>query len=519
MPSLRRTALYAATSALAVTAALLAPASSAEPAPTATDGCLTSVPDPGTAAPVEICYTIFKPGSASAKKQVPVLLEGHGWGGSRGKDAARFAPYLSGGYGVISFDQRGFGDSGGKAHTMDPAVEGVDVRKLVDLAAQQDWVRKDRPGDPRIGAIGGSYGGGYQYVGAFSEIAATGRTRFDALAPEYTWWDINDALAPSGVARSEWLTVLVAAAQPSQALTQDAQRGFVEGTATGNYPQYMQDFYADNGPAHHIAAGRRLDVPVLVRQGISDNLFNLNQGLKNLTGLTPEARERSVFVGFHGGHALPAALPRGSQAGAPVALGGSGSDPCSTVLQGGKGDFTTLQLRFFDVHLKGAKGAVPGEGAFALVTPDGGCLQSPRLGADKAFEAGTVTTPVGSAGPAQYVPLGAGPLRVAGTPYVDAKVTTLTPEARAFFALAVGTSPADATVVHSNLLPHREPSAVSGVARRIELPAVAVEVPAGQQLFLVVSPVAEMFTGFSSRVPGVMTLTDAAVRVPVLPAR
>src|SRR5688572_8368393 len=195
MPSLRRTAVYAGTCALALTAGLLAPMSSAAPAePTATDGCLTSVPDPGTTEAVEICYTVFKPGGASAKAPVPVLLEGHGWAGSRKTDPADLEAYLSRGYGVISFDQRGFGESGGKAHTMDPDVEGVDVRKLVDVAATLDWVRKDGPKDPRIGAIGGSYGGGYQYVGALSEIAATGRTRFDALAPEYTWWDLSDAL-------------------------------------------------------------------------------------------------------------------------------------------------------------------------------------------------------------------------------------------------------------------------------------------------------------------------------------
>ena len=101
-------------------------------------------------------------------------------------------------------------------------------------------------------------------------------------------------------------------------------------------------------------------------------------------------------------------------------------------------------------------------------------------------------------------------------PFVHAKVTTVAPEARVFLALAVGTSPADATVVHSNLLPHREPVAVTGAARRIELPAVAVDVPEGQQLFLVVTPFAEMYGAHASRVPGVMTLEDATVRVPVL---
>ena len=520
MRPLRRTALYAATGALALAAGMLAPATLAAPAePSVTDGCLTSVPDAGSTEPVEICYTLFQPGGSSANKPVPLLLEGHGWGGSRTTDPAAFEPYLSGGYGVISFDQRGFGDSGGKAHVMDPAVEGVDVRKLIDLAASLPWVRKDRPGDPRIGAIGGSYGGGYQYVGAFAEVAATGRTRFDALAPQYTWWDINDALAPSGVARSEWLSALWAAGHASQAHTDPAVRGFPEGMVTGSYPDYLREFWADNGPRHHIDAGRRLDVPVLVRQGISDNLFNLNQALKNLGALTPKARARSVVVGFHGGHSLPAVLPRGSQAGDPVGLGDIGNDPCSTALQGGEGDFTSLQLRFFDVHLKGAKGKVPGEGRYALITPDGGCLQTARLGASTAYDVGTITTPVATAGPPQYLPIASGPVTVAGTPYVSGKVTTVTPDARALFALAVGTSPADAQVVHANLLPHREPTAVADVARRIELPAVAVEVPEGQQLFLVVTPFAEMFAGTTSRVPGLMTLSDAVVQVPVLPNR
>ena len=66
------------------------------------------------------------------------------------------------------------------------------------------------------------------------------------------------------------------------------------------------------------------------------------------------------------------------------------------------------------------------------------------------------------------------------------------------------------------MLPLREAAAVSGVARRIELPAVAVTVPAGQQLFLAVTPFAEMYGAHASRIPGLLTLSDAVVDVPVL---
>ena len=81
----------------------------------------------------------------------------------------------------------------------------------------------------------------------------------------------------------------------------------------------------------------------------------------------------------------------------------------------------------------------------------------------------------------------------------------------------MGTSPADATIVDSDVLPLNEPVAVSGAARRGGSgPAVAVQVPAGQQLFLAVTPFAEMFGAHASRVPGLITLAGATVDVPVL---
>ena len=105
---------------------------------------------------------------------------------------------------------------------------------------------------------------------------------------------------------------------------------------------------------------------------------------------------------------------------------------------------------------------------------------------------------------------------LAGTPFVDASVTSLGLNARAFFALSVGTSPADAKVIQNNVLPHHEPSISLGAQRSIELPSVAAEIPEGQSLFLTVSPVSDMFVGHGSRTPGAMLLEDAEVRVPVV---
>ena len=92
------------------------------------NACLESVPDPGTTQPVQICYTLFKPAGATRKRPVPMIFHSHGWGGSRTTDRAAFSRWLDHGYAVLSFDQRGFGESGGHAQVMNPAYEGRDVR-------------------------------------------------------------------------------------------------------------------------------------------------------------------------------------------------------------------------------------------------------------------------------------------------------------------------------------------------------------------------------------------------------
>ncbi len=293
-----------------------------------TDGCISSVPDPGTSEPVEICYTLFQPAGATADRRVPLIMHSHGWGGSRNQDPAAFDRFLDAGYGVLSYDQRGFGESGGQAYVENPRVEGHDVRGLIRLVAQQRWVRKDGPGDPRLGAIGGSYGGGYQFLGAFESLRLKGTPVFDALAPEITWNDLNRSLAPEGVVRSEWALALSAAAVPNDSLPQQVYKALVEGAATGEWPdgsvpggENLVEFFKRNGPHWHVEHGRRLDIPVLMGQGATDSLFNLQQGLTNWrTALTDRARRNSIFVGYNGGHVLPSAFPAG------VEVSG---DPCS----------------------------------------------------------------------------------------------------------------------------------------------------------------------------------------------
>jgi pimeloyl-ACP methyl ester carboxylesterase len=507
----KTTAVASAVLAVIAAAATALPASAA-PAPTVTNGCITSVPDPGTTAPVQICYSLFEPVGASSSHKVPMIMHSHGWGGSRTTDPASFSRFLNAGYGVLSFDQRGFGESGGQAYVENPDVEGHDVRGLVDLISKLNWVQQDGPGDPHMGAIGGSYGGGYQFLGAFEELRTKGKPIFDALAPEITWNDLHDSLAPHDVVRTEWALALSAAAVPSDSLPHSTYEALVEGAALGTWPdgstpgtENLTKFFQKNGPAWHVAHGRKLNIPVLFGQGITDSLFNLQQGLTNWsTALTDNARKHSIFVGYNGGHTLPNVFPQGVSV---------SSDPCSKQLAGD--NFEQLSLRFFDETLKGKHTGLTGWGKYHLATAGSTCTTVSSVVPNKAFNLGQVIT-TQAAGPPLTTQIAAGPIRIAGSGYLTAKVTTLTPGSRAFYGLAIGTSPGDAKLVQDNVMPINEPSPVTGVSRKIELPAVAVDVPAGQNLYLMATAFSDMFAGMGSRTPGVVQLDNTQAHLHVV---
>jgi hypothetical protein len=413
---------------------------------------------------------------------------------------------------VLSFDQRGFGETGGQAYVENPKVEGHDVRKLVSLISRLDWVQQDGPGDPHMGAVGGSYGGGYQFLAAFEELRTKGKPLFDALAPEITWNDLSRSLAPEGVVRVEWASALSAAAVPGDSLPHNIYLALLEGAATGTWPdgsvpgtENLDEFFKRNGPKWHIDHGRKLDIPVLFGQGTTDSLFNLQQGLTNWrTAITDRARKHSIFVGYNGGHVLPAVFPQGIDV---------SSDPCSKELGGG--DFRQLSIRFFDEQLKGIKTGLGGYGQFHIATPDSTCTTVSSVTPDTDVDLGQVVSPAAAGAPIPYE-ISAGPISIAGSSYVTGKLTA-TPGSRAFYGLAVGTSPADAHLVQNNVMPLNVTELADGSSKvRIELPATAVDVPEGQSLYLLVSAVSDTFAGMNSRAPGVVLLDQTTVHLPLV---
>jgi hypothetical protein len=400
-------------------------------------------------------------------------------------------------------------------------METEDVKAIIDRIAELDWVAHNTnssgavvANDPVLGAIGGSYGGGYQTMTALDEIADEGATRFDALAPEITWYDLPESLAPQNVPRTLWDTLLYAAG--ASMLPTYVHEGQVWGTATGQWPDgtlYGQpvpgvpDLDAEfhkHSPVAFVEKGYQLNVPILERQGISDNLFNLNQGLNIFNKvLTDDARSQSFFVGYNGGHALPSALPPGTAA---------GSDACSP------NGFTTLTIDFFHrvfAH-EDTAGLLPAR--YNLTSADGSnCLRFDAVEDDTytvdPLGTGTYVTPTGVGAPLN-LEVADGPVTITGVPKLSGTVTALGLDNRAFFGLAVGTSPADAKLIQNNVMPLREPLPVVDGDFDIELPGISIEIPEGQKLFLTVSPVSDMFIGTGSKPPGGMVLSDLTLTTP-----
>ena len=156
-----------------------------------------------------------------------------------------------------------------------------------------------------------------------------------------------------------------------------------------------------------------------------------------------------------------------------------------------------------------------GYGKVHLATPYGGCTTVRSVAPNATVVLPDVTTPT-AVGLPLSLEIARGPLRIAGSSHLTAKVTTLLPDSRAFLGLAIGRSPLDAQLVQDNVMPLDQPTSLLRVARRIELPGSTVDVPAHQRFFLLVTPVSDTFAAMGSRVPRAVRLEDVRVHLPVV---
>lgn len=77
-----------------------------------------------------IVATLMLPRNASRRNKVPAILMTHGWGGSREtRPSSTTRPLLRHGYAVLTWDSRGFGESGGPRTSARRATRSATPRR------------------------------------------------------------------------------------------------------------------------------------------------------------------------------------------------------------------------------------------------------------------------------------------------------------------------------------------------------------------------------------------------------
>ncbi len=264
----------------------------------------------------------FYPGNGvDASHPAPTVLEGPGWssagetsggGGGTAAAGAVFAgpsgidTLIDHGFNVLTWDPRGFGQSGGTVEIDDPRYEGRDVQALIDFVARQPEAKLDRPGDPRVGMAGASYGGGIQLVTAAIDH------RVDAIAPTIAWHSLLTSLFPDSSIKLGWGSILIAAGIEGATLPgglQDPAAApgrqdphfydtLVNGAATGTVPQSDLDWYASKGPGDLV---NQIKAPTLFLQGTVDTLFPLDEAVANFNAVRSHGVPTKM-IWYCGGH-------------------------------------------------------------------------------------------------------------------------------------------------------------------------------------------------------------------------
>lgn len=274
-----------------------------------------------------IVATLMLPAGASAAAPVPVVLQTHGWGGTREATPSAFSQrLLDNGYALLTWDSRGFGQSGGEAGPGGPEFEVRDAQALLDYLAEQPEIQQDGPGDPRVGWIGGSNAAGVQLNTAAVD------DRVDAIVPVISWGDLVEDLAPNTVPKQSWQMLLYGAGAAG-ALTggiqspaglqtgvyqEEIHRGFVETNTVGQLSTGVTQYFAERATT---AYSDQITAPTLIVQGSIDTLFPLQDAFDNYRNLKEAGTEVKLMT-YCGGHTITGCTYPGGQSGYPQGADG-----------------------------------------------------------------------------------------------------------------------------------------------------------------------------------------------------
>jgi predicted acyl esterase len=267
---------------------------------------------------------LYRPADATAAHPDPAILTTNGFGGSKASQAGLSENFAADGYVVLSYSGLGFGGSGCPIELDDPDYDGAAASQLVTflgggMAATNgtriNYVTRDAVAangkhyafDPRVGMIGGSYGGEVQFAAAEQD------PRIDAIIPIITWNDLSFSLAPNdanlpassvtnsvtGVTKYIWLNGFFGEGAAEDGAEQLAVDPTADLTGCPNFPtpictQAIQASTSGGPSAAAVAEFRHasvesymsnIRVPTLLAQGENDTLFQLREAVSTYQAL------------------------------------------------------------------------------------------------------------------------------------------------------------------------------------------------------------------------------------------
>jgi ABC-2 type transport system ATP-binding protein len=526
--------------------------------------------------PVELDASILTTDPATPR---PAIVLAHGFGGTKIDSEPTARTLARDGYTVIIYTARGFGASGGRIHLDNPAYEGADAVKVVDLAASRPEVAKDG-NDPVIGFAGASYGG------AVSFLAAGLDPRVDAIVPAFTWHSLRQALFPQnqvvgdarsladvdpanreGVFKQRWASLLFSNAAGRSAVTnQQSQnqdglcgrfdptlcQGYLEAAETGKADAKLSVLLDESGLEKILPA---IHAPTLIIQGEDDTLFPLDQADANLRGLPPTTPAEMKWVA--GGHdtqtsvdpliddleewfgrylkrdgstpdsSFSVLVPETSLLGEDRGT----RDPETLIAQSYPGRGSNLAVRRITLDGERQSIVAPPGGAPAALTNLPGTGST--LGQASSVAGYALGVPPGQSARFSTEPLTA-PLTLIGSSRIDLEVTGTTSKATLFASLwdlgpdiertedgRTSVSPSTASLPQLSVAPLK----LTGLDRRkpqrvtVALPAVSHKVPVGHRLQLVVSTTDQAYANAVQAASYQVGLAgDRAAAIPVLAA-
>ncbi len=297
----------------------------------------------------DIVGDLYVPTSASPSARVPAILTTNGFGGSKDDQAGIGKAFANRGYVVLSYSGLGFGGSDCKISLDDPDFDGKAAQQLVGYlggksgvaftndahttaapvlnVVQQDGLPIAH--DPRVGMVGGSYGGQVQFAAAGID------KRIDTIVPLITWNDLSYSLIPNNTSQKRPTLDGVSTYTPGVAkqvwalgffglgVLDGAQNAPTDPTRVLGCPNFATFvcptllYAATNGTVtayetaklRHASVTnymRKIRIPTLIVQGQNDTLFNLNEGVANYRALKAQGTPVKM-IWMNGGHSGPAA--------------------------------------------------------------------------------------------------------------------------------------------------------------------------------------------------------------------